>query len=147
MKRPAPYPNLLSIVQYTCLGSWDVFQFLFVSFKESTKYPSLVLLQKPPVSKAYLPSFNGFKSYFPPMRKPRVAAYVHISFLSSYAVLPKLKGVDDMLARDISSYEPLFRTSFHSFRIINAYSTNTQEHRVHSVAPDTLFPALGVPAW
>jgi len=74
-----------------------------------------------------------------------VAAYVHMSFLSNYTVLPRFKGVDDVLSLDISSNEPLFGTAFHSFRIINAYSTNTVDHRVHSVSPETLFPDLGFP--
>jgi len=74
-----------------------------------------------------------------------VAAYVHASFLSSYTVLPRVKGVEAVLALDISSNEPLFGTAFHSFRIINAYSTNTVDHRVHSVSPETLFPDLGIP--
>jgi len=74
-----------------------------------------------------------------------VAAYVHISFLSNFTVLPRFKGVDDVLSLDISSVEPLFGTSFHSFRIINAYSTNTIDHRVHSVPPELLFPDLGFP--
>jgi len=74
-----------------------------------------------------------------------VAAYVHMSFLSNYTVLPRFKGVDDVLSIDISSSEPLFGTDFHSFRIINAYSTNTFDHRVHSVSPDVLFPDLGFP--
>jgi len=142
---PAPAPTLLSIVQHNCLGSWNVFLSLFESFKETTTYPSIVLLQDPPVNKAHLPSFNGFKSFFPPVRKPRVAAYVHMSFLSDYTVLPRFKGVDDVLALDISSNEPLFNTDFHSFRVINAYSTNTAEHRVHSVSPEVLFPDLGFP--
>jgi len=74
-----------------------------------------------------------------------VAAYVHMSCLSNYTVLPRFKGVDDVLTLDISSTEPLFGTTFHSFRIINAYSTNTVDHRVYSVSPDTLFPDLGFP--
>jgi len=71
---PAPAPVLLSIIQHNCLGSWNVFLSLFESFKEATTYPSIVLLQDPPVNKAHLPSFNGFKSFFPLVRKPRVAA-------------------------------------------------------------------------
>jgi len=74
-----------------------------------------------------------------------VAAYVYVSFLSNYTVLPKFKGVDDVLALDISSNEPLFCTDFHSFRVINAYSTNTIDHRIHSVPPEALFPDLGFP--
>jgi len=120
---------------------------LFESFKEATTYPLIVLLQDPPVDKAHLPSFNGFKSFLPPGRKPRVAAYVHMSFLSNYAVLPRFREVDDVIALDISSNEPLFGPDFHSFRIINAYSTNTANHRVHSVSPEVLFPPiLGFPS-
>jgi len=74
-----------------------------------------------------------------------VAAYVHMSFLSNYTVLPRFKGVDDVLALDISADGPLFGTAFHSFRVINAYSTNTVDHRVHSVAPEDPFPDLGFP--
>ena len=142
---PAPNPQLLSIVQHNCLGSRDVFLSLFESFREATTYPSLVLLQDPPVSKAHLASFSGFKSFFAPVRKPRVAAYVHVSFLALFSVLPRFKGVDDILALDVSSQAPLFGINFHSIRLIKAYSTNTRDHRVHSVSPDTLFPTLDVP--
>ena len=120
-KGPAPNPKLLSIVQHNCLGSWDVFLSLFESFREAPTYPSLVLLQDPPVNKAYLPSFNSFKSFFPPVRKPRVAAYVHVSFLPLFSVLPRFKEVDDVLALNVSSQAPLFGTNFHSFRLIKAY--------------------------
>jgi len=118
---------------------------LFELFKEPATYPSIVLLQDSPVNKAYLLSFNSFNSFFPPVRKPRVAAYIHMSFLSSYTVLPRFKAVDDVLALEISSNEPLFGTAFHSFRITNAYSTNTFDHRIHSVPPNVLFPDLGFP--
>jgi len=143
---PAPAPAFLSIGQHNCLGSWNVFLSLFQSFKEATTYPSIVLLQDPPVNMAHLPSFNGFKSFFPPVRKPPVAAYVHMSFLSNYTVLPSFRELDDVLALAISSDQPLFRTAFHCFKIINAYSTNTVDHRVHSVPPDVLFPILGSPS-
>jgi len=122
-----------------------VFLSLFESFKEGTTYPSIVLLQDPPVNKAHLPSFNGFRSFFPPVRKSRVAAYVHMSLFFNYTVLPRYKGVDDVLALDVSSNEPLFGTAFHFFRVINAYSTNTVDQRIYSVQPEVLFPDLGVP--
>ena len=142
---PALAPAFLSIFQHNCLRSRNVFLSLFESFREATTYPSIVLLQDSPVNKAHLPSFSGFKSFFPLVRKARVAAYIHMSFLSNYAVLPKFKGVDDVLALNISSSEPLFGTGFHSFRIINAYSTNTVDHTVDSVPPEVLFHDLGFP--
>ena len=141
----APAPALLSIIQHNCLGSWNVFLSLFELFKEGTTYPSIILLQDPPVNKAHLPCFNGFTSVFPPLRKPRVAAYVYMSFLSNYTVLPRFKGVDEVLALDISSDEPLFGTVFQSFRVLNGYSSNTTDHRIHSVLPDVLFPDLEFP--
>jgi len=142
---PAPAPAFLSIIQHNCLGSWNVFLCLFESFKEATTYLSIVLLQDPPVNMAHLPSFNGFQSFYPTVTKPRVAAYVHMSFASNYTVLPRFKGVDDVLALDVSSNEAPFGTAFHSFRVINAYSTNTADHRIHSVLPEVLFPVLGFP--
>jgi len=74
-----------------------------------------------------------------------MAAYVHASFLSNYTVLPRFAGVDDVLTVDRFSSEPLFGPAFHSFRVINAYSTNTVDHRIHSVPPEVLFPDLGFP--
>jgi len=74
-----------------------------------------------------------------------VATYVHMSFLSNYTVLPRFKGVDDVLALDVSSNDPLFGTAYHSFRAINPYSTKTANHWVHSISPEVLFPNLGFP--
>ena len=74
-----------------------------------------------------------------------MVAYIHMSFVSNYTVLPRFRGVHDVLSLDVSSQEPLFGTDFHSFRIINAYSTNTIYLSVHSVQPDLLFPELGFP--
>jgi len=39
-----------------------------------------------------------------------VVAYVHVSFLASFSVLPRFQGVDDVLALDVSSQEPRFGT-------------------------------------
>lgn len=74
-----------------------------------------------------------------------MAAYIHRYFLSQFLVLLVFTGTDDVLALDVSSQEPLFNTSFHSFWLINIYSTNAQDPRVHSVPPETLFPELGIP--
>jgi len=74
-----------------------------------------------------------------------VGAYIHMSFLSNYTVLPRFTVVDEVLTLDVSSNKPLFGTAFHPFSLINAYSTNTVDHRIHSVPPEVLFPALGFP--
>ena len=121
------------------------FSVLFESFGEAITYPSLVLLQDPPVNKAHLQSFKGSKSFFPPVRKPGLAAYIHESFRALFLVLPRFKGVDDILARDVSFKEPLFTTNFHCFRLINFYSPNPRNYRVHSGSPETMFHTLDVP--
>ena len=136
---------LLSVIQHNCLESWDVFLSLFESFKETRTYPSVVLLQDPPVSQVYLPSFNGFVPLFPPVRKSRVASYVHLSFLACFSVLPRFTDRVDVMSLDISSQKPVFGSSFHSFRLINAYTINSADRRVHSVAPESLFPHTGLP--
>jgi len=74
-----------------------------------------------------------------------VAAYVHRSLLSHFWVLPRFKGVDNVLALDDSSNQALLGTKFHSFGLVNASTTNSRYHGVHSVLPDTLFLDLGVP--
>ena len=74
-----------------------------------------------------------------------MAAYAHISFLTGYTVLPRVGEEDHVFALDISSQDALFGTNFRSFRIINAYSTNTCDHGVHTIPPDACFPDLGVP--
>ena len=75
-----------------------------------------------------------------------MAAYVHVSFLSNYTVLPRFKGVDDVLSLNISSNEPLFGTAFYSFRIINAYSNTVTTESTPShqkfFSPTLGFPSL-----
>jgi len=76
----------LTLVQHNSLGSWDVFLSLFSSLTEAPPR-DMVLLQDPPSSKGFLPSFSGFKSFAPPVRRPRVACYISLNFLSRFAVL------------------------------------------------------------
>jgi len=142
---PSPAPAFLSIIQHNCLGSWNVFLSLFESFKEAAIYPSIVLLQDPPVNNAHLPSFNGFKSFSPRLGSDVWQPTFICLFFPTTRCSPGSRALDDVLSLDISSNEPLFGTAFYSFRIINAYSTNTVDHRVHSVPPEVLFPDLGFP--
>jgi len=144
-RRQTSFLSLLSIIQHNCLGSWDVFLSLFESFKETCTYPSVVLLQDPPASQARLPSFSCFVPFFPQVRKLRVAFYVHRSFLARFPVLPRFTERVDVMSLDISSQKPVFGSRFHSFRLVNAYSINLADRRVHSVPPESLFPDTGVP--
>jgi len=70
----APAVNL-TLVQHNSLGSWDVFLSLFSSLIEGPPV-DFVLLQDPPSSKGFLPGYAGFKSFAPPVARPRVACYV-----------------------------------------------------------------------
>jgi len=49
------------------------------------------------------------------------------------------------MSLDISSQKSVFGSRFHSFKLINAYSINLADRRVHSVPPESLFPDTGVP--
>jgi len=49
------------------------------------------------------------------------------------------------MSLDISSQKPVFGSRFHSFRLVNAYSINSADRRVHSVPPESLFPDTGTP--
>jgi len=71
----APADNL-TLIQHNTLGSWDVFLSLFSSLTEGPS-PDMVLLQDPPSSKGFLPSFSGFKSFAPPVGRPKVACYIN----------------------------------------------------------------------
>ena len=62
----------LTLVQHNSLGSWDVFLSLFSSLSKGPPV-DLGLLQDPPSSKGFLPCYAGFKSFAPPVARPRVA--------------------------------------------------------------------------
>src|SRR5205807_5794892 len=90
---PSPHPILkqLSIVQHNSLGSWDVFLSLFSSFRGLPQSPQFVLLQDRPFYRGHLPIFSGFKAFAPPPpqgKAVKVAAYISLSFLDSYSILP-----------------------------------------------------------
>ena len=144
-RRQASSLSLLSVIQHNCLGSWDVFHSLFESFKEMCTYPSVVLLQDSPVSQARLPSFNGFLPFFPPVRKPSVPSYVHRSFLARFLVLPRFTERVYVMSLNISSPKPVFGSRFHTKRLVNAYSINSADRRVHSILRESLFPDTGIP--
>ena len=74
-----------------------------------------------------------------------MASYVHLSFLACFSVLPRFTERVDIMSLDISSQKPVFGSRVHSFRLVNAYSINSVERRVHSVPPQCLFPDTGIP--
>jgi len=67
----APAPTL-TLVQHKSLGSWNVFLTLFASVTDGPSV-DIVLLQDPPYSKGFLTIFSGYKSFGPPVPRPRVA--------------------------------------------------------------------------
>jgi len=95
---PATY---LTLVQHNSLGSCHVFLSSFSSLREGPP-ADFVLLQDPPSSKGFLPSFSGFKSFAPPVARPRVACYVSLNFLQTFGVLPFFPPeTDDFMALDV----------------------------------------------
>ena len=81
---PSP-PRPLTLIQYNCLGSGNVFLSLFSLFSQLAHLPSIVALQYPPVYSSKLPSFQLSSSFSPPNpgnNKPLFAFYVLSSFCS-----------------------------------------------------------------
>jgi len=129
----APAMNL-SLVQHNSLGSWDVFLSLFSSHTEGPSCVDIVLLQDSPSSKGSLPGFQGFKSFAPPITRPRVASYVSLNLLQQFAVLPFFPPKsDDFMALDVYTPTGCFGLKFPRFRIGNSYARPLP-------SPPTLFP-------
>jgi len=114
--------NSLTLVQHNSLGSWDVFLSLFSSFTEGPPV-DMVLLQDPPSSNGFLPSFCGFKSFAPSVARRRVAFYVSQKFLHMFAVLPSFPPeTEDFMALDVFTPRGCFGLNFPRFRIGNSYA-------------------------
>jgi len=122
--------------EHNSLGSWDVFLSLFSSLTEGPP-ANIVLLQDPPSSKGFLPSFSGFKSFAPPIARPRVACYISQKFLQEFAVLPFFPSeTDDFMAPDVFTPRGCFGSKFPCFRIGTSYARSLPP-APHSVFPES----------
>jgi len=134
----------LTLVQHNSLGSWDVFLSLFSSLTEGPPV-DFVLLQDPPSSKGFLPCYTGFKSFAPPVARPRVACYVSQNFLQKFAVLPSFPSeTDDFTALDVFTPRGCFGSDYPRFRIGNVYARPLPPNP-HSVSPETAVQDLEYP--
>jgi len=125
-----------------------VFLSLFGSFTQLAHPPSIVALEDPPVYRGKLPSMNLFTIFSPPTTggcKPRVAFYVHSSFMASVSVLPRFCGRGDIMALDLFTSDSFFHPSTTGFIIINSYSTNGRSNNTRSVPQDVIFPSSPLP--
>ena len=138
-------PSLrISIVEHNTLGSWDVFLSLFESLV-GFLHVDLVLLQDPPSSKGFLPHFTGFKSFAPPVPRPRVAIYVTLRLCSHYTILPGFHDDEpDAMYLDIYTPEGCFNTSAPKFRMNNIYAREGGGH-ARTVSPETAFQQVDFP--
>ena len=140
----APATNL-TLVQHNSLGSWDVFLSLFSSLTEGPSRVDILLLQDPPSSKGFLHSFQGFKSFAPPIVRPRVTYNISSSFLLQFAVLRVFPPEsDDFMALDVDTPKGCFGLKFHSFRIGNSYA-GPLPPAPHSVSPERALPLFDFP--
>jgi len=105
----------------------------------------IVVLQDPPVSKGFLPSFAGFKSFAPCVIKPRVACYVAQRFLSNFTVFPGfVEGYEDFMFLDGFTPRGCFGSSYPRFRIPNPYA-RALNSTPRSVPPNVIFAELYFP--
>ena len=145
MKRLAPCQGI-TLAQHNSLGSWDVFLSLFNSFVGLPPV-HVVMLQDPPSRRGFLPSFAGFKSFYPPTPKPTVAFYVSLSFLSFYTILPVGSSSSaDLFHLDVYTLTGCFSTGSPKFRLTNVYSRSlpgcTKSVDPTDTLPDVDFPCL-----
>ena len=136
----------ITLVQPNSLGSWDVFLSLFSSFVGLPPI-DVVLLQDPLSRKGFLPSFAGFKSFYPPTPRPGVAFYVSLSFLSFYTVLLVASpSSTELLHLDIYTPRAGFGTTSTRLRLTNVYSRSlpgsTKSVGPSDALPDVDFPCL-----
>jgi len=125
----------LTLIQHNSLGSWDVFPSLFSSLAEGPP-PDMVLLQDPPSSKGFLPTFSRVKSPAPPVARPRVACYISLNFLRNFAVLPFFPPeTDDFMTLEVCTPQACFGTNSPRFTIGNAYARPLSPSP-HSVSPE-----------
>jgi len=97
----------------------------------------MVLPQDPPSSKGFLPSFSGFKSFAPPVPRPRVACPICLNFLRKFTVLPSFPPeTDDFLTLDLFIPQDCFGTTSPCFMIGNAYARLLSLFP-HSVSPES----------
>ena len=144
-KRQAPCQGI-TLVQHNSLGSWDVFHSLFNSFV-GLPHVDVVLLQDPPSRKGLLPSFAGFKSFYPPTPKPAVAFNVSLSFLFLYTLLSVASpSSTEVLHLDIYTPKGCFGTPSSKFRLANVFSRSlpgyTKSVDPSEALPDVDFPCL-----
>ena len=144
-RRQAPVRKL-TLVQHNSLGSWDVFLSLFNSFVGFSPV-DIVLIQDPPVARGFTPSFAGFKSFAPPVPKPRVACYVSLSFCKRYTLLPSFPPeTEDVMFLNVFTPGGCYGFSAPSFRIGNAYSHHLDRPlSCHTVSPDVALEDLDIP--
>ena len=139
----APGPHV-SIVKHNSLGSWDVFLSLFSSLV-GTLYADVILLQDPPSSKGFLPRFAGFKSFAPPVVRPKVAIYVSLRFCFNYTILPGFHDdTTDAMYLDIYTPDGCFGTAAPKFRLNNICARETGGHSL-SVPPEAAFQQFDFP--
>jgi len=139
----APATSLF-LVRHNSLGSWDIFLSLFSSLAEGPP-ADILLLQDPTSSKSFLPSFSGFKSFAPPIARPRVACYISSNFRQKFAVLPSFPPeTDDSIRLDVITPQGCFGTASPRFRIGNAYARPLSPYP-HSVSQESTFLDLEYP--
>jgi len=83
----------------------------------------MVLLQDPPSSKGFLPSFSGSNSLAPPVSRPRVACYISQNFLRRFALLPSFPPeTDAFMTLEVYTPQGCFSTNSPRFIVGKAYA-------------------------
>ena len=125
-----------------------MFLALFGSFSSLAITPSIVALKDPPVYRGKLPSFQLYRSFWPPTEnsvKPRVAFYVCSTFVSTITLLPKFFSSNDIMALEPFTPDRFFDPSMVGFTIDISYSTKGRSKNTRLVLADLILPDLSGP--
>ena len=135
--------DFLHVAQHNCLGSLLVFQLFFQDAVTSSRRPTCVLIQEPPLVRGSVPSFSGYISFHPPLSlgRPRVATYVDSAVARGLTVASRPAPSPLLVEVTLSSPLGICTTSQKALRIINVYNLpRAAASSAPRLTPSEIFP-------
>ena len=116
--------DFLYVAQHNCLGSLLVFQLFFQDAGTSSRRPTFVLIQEPPLVRGAIPSFGGYVCFHPPLSlgRPRVATYVDSAVARGLTVASTPSPSPLLMEVTLSSPSGICTSAQTSLRVVNVYN-------------------------
>ena len=120
-----------------------MFQLFFQGAVTSSRRPTFVLVQEPPLVRGSIPSFSGYVCFHPPLSlgRPRVASYVDSTVARGLVVASSPSPSPLLVEVTLSSPSGICTPSQKALRVINVYNPPraAASTAVHLTPPD-VFP-------